>query len=252
MQGDSTLSKQFVQSLKLSMIFNKLCPYCSITMIKAENLDNSRSVEHLVPNSVLREKRKNDQGDFYACRKCNSRKSHIDNLLAIISKSQSSDPDLAIETLTHAISQVGKSSNRFIEMIAHAKEGPFETTMNIPILGRELLEYIEFLGKGQYFKKNLHLYNSKKLVMLVEYINKPVLDALEYSYQKSHGTNPFRDLESNLYSEVIGDCIIYSKNNKFLFIFHDVTSIIIKIKNRNPKNIIRSNIKNNYILKNFK
>lgn len=199
------------------MIFNTLCPYCSITLIKAENLDNSRSVEHLIPNTALRLKRKNDQGDFYACRKCNSRKSHIDYLLAIISKSQSSDSDLAIETLARAISQDGKSSNRFIEMISYAEEGPFEATMKIPILGRELLEYIEFLGKGQYFKKNKCLYNNKKMVMLV-----------------------------------IGDCIIYSKNNKFLFIFYDYTSIIIKIKNRNHKNIIRSNIKNEYILENFK
>ena len=68
------------------MIRNSVCPYCRKPMVKAENKENSRSVEHLIPNAALTRKRMNDEGDFYACRKCNSRKSHIDYVLGTIAK----------------------------------------------------------------------------------------------------------------------------------------------------------------------
>ncbi|MFS2047488.1 hypothetical protein ACEN9J_38240 [Variovorax sp. Varisp41] len=90
------------------------------------------------------------------------------------------------------------------------------------------MEYIIFLGKGQYFRKFGVIYREDRQVMVVSFANKTVHATLEASYEHEHGTNPFRDLEKNRYSEVLsdGDCIIYSKNASFLFIFHDYTSIV--------------------------
>jgi hypothetical protein len=70
------------------MIENNISPYCWRLLIKAENKDNSRSVEHLMPNAALTRRRKNDEGDFCACRRCNSRKSSIDYVLGVITKAQ--------------------------------------------------------------------------------------------------------------------------------------------------------------------
>lgn len=235
------------------MIHNALCPYCSVRMVKAENQDNSRSVEHLIPNTVLRCKRKNDEGDFYACRKCNARKSSIDYVLGVVTKSQSRDDDFAAQTLVRAVAREDRSSARFVDMVASATTHADEVHMEIPISGPELLEYMQFLGKGQYFKKSHSIFQPRVQVMLVGFANKEVHAAFEASYHLEHGTNPFRDLESNRYSEVFseGDCIIWSKNSNFLFIFHDYTSVSIWIKRRNRKNTVREQGTNAQVLADF-
>jgi hypothetical protein len=235
------------------MLTNVLCPYCSVQLIKAENQPNSRSVEHLVPNTVLRTKRKNDEGDFFACRRCNSRKSHIDYVLGVVVKSQSRDPEFAAAALTRAIDKEGGSSERFVQMIAQAKPGIDEVLMDIPISGNELLEYVHFLGKGQYFRKRRRIFDASSQVMLVLFASKQVHASIESSYELEHGTNPFRDLELNAGAEVLsqGDCIIWSKNDSYLFVFHDYTSIGIRIKRRNRKNTEREQLRDAEILDDF-
>ncbi len=90
-------------------------------MVRAENQFNSRSVEHLVPNADRSVKRKNDQADFYACRKCNSRKSKIDHVLAVMAKGQANDVALASTALIDAVT--GKNmAKRFISMALTARE----------------------------------------------------------------------------------------------------------------------------------
>ena len=77
------------------MIENEICAYCRTPIVRAENQPNSRSVEHMIPNAFITRKRKNGEGDFYVCRQCNSRKSHIDNLLGKTSKMQSPNTEIA-------------------------------------------------------------------------------------------------------------------------------------------------------------
>ena len=144
------------------MIENKVCPYCRRSLIKAENQDNSRSVEHLIPNAVLTRRRKKDEGDFYACRKCNSKKSNIDYILGVIALGQSSDDALAADTLINAILKDNGASKRLIDMTHTAKptnEGTVHAEM--PINAKELLEYMRYLGKGQFFKVKHKLYNPR-------------------------------------------------------------------------------------------
>jgi hypothetical protein len=201
------------------------------------NHDNGRSVEHLIPNTILRSKSKNSGGDFYACRRCNARKSHIDYVLGVVAKTQSRDSDFGAEALLKAATSDDKRSARFVKMLQTAQHTNEGVQLTVPILGTELLEYVRFLGKGQYFKQFGVIFQPAKQVMLVAYCSKDVHSALESSYEAQHGSNPYRDLEKNKYSEVLsgGDCIIYSKNANFLFIFHDYTSVIIRIKRRNRK-----------------
>lgn len=235
------------------MIANALCPYCSVRMVKAENQDNSRSVEHLIPKTLLRKKPKNDAGDFYACRRCNARKSHIDYVLGVIAKSQSRDAEFAAQAMITAVTREDGRSTRFVQMLHTAEEAADGVHFTIPVSGAELLEYIQFLGRGQYFRKCGVIYRQDRQVMLVSFTNKTVHSALESNYEDQHGTNPHRDLEKNRYSEVLsdGDCIIYSKNSSFLFIFHDYTSVVVEIKRRNRKNARREQESNARLLADF-
>jgi hypothetical protein len=236
------------------MLKNSLCPYCSRTMIKAENQPNSRSVEHLIPNTVLRKKRKNNEGDFYACRECNSRKSHIDYVLGVIAKIQSTDDDFASQALIRAVAGGERISDRFVRMVSRADETPQGIKMEIPISGKELVEYIRFLGKGQYFKRRGRIFDEKNQVMIVDFANKEIHSILEDSYIDKHGSHPVRDLEMNPYSEVIssGECVIWSKNENYLFFFHDYISISIRVRPRNRKNTERENRANKYLIDSFR
>lgn len=61
------------------------------------------------------------------------------------------------------------------------------------------------------------------------------------SYKANHGTNPFEDLKINPYTEVIadGECLIWSKNNRNLFIFHSGFALITKLMNNTKRNVAR-------------
>lgn len=222
-------------------------------MVRAENKPMSRSVEHLVPNNVLRVPRTKNDGDFFACRKCNARKSHMDYVLGTLAKSQSRDDEFAANALIDAVTDKERRAERFIEMLRGSVNTVSGVEFEIPVFGTELLEYLQFLGKGQYFKVTQQVFRPVTQVMLLDYVNKEVLSNLESSYEVHHGTNPFRDLTLNKYAEVLsgGDCIIYSKNRSFLFLLHDYTAIIIVVKPRNKKNSEREREKNDYIRRNF-
>ena len=123
----------------------------------------------------------------------------------------------------------------------------------VPIDGSELLDYIAYLGRGQYFRKRGRLFNQNTQVMIVDYANKQVVSALEADYGLAHGANPFDDLQKNKYAEThsAGDFIIFSKNDSYLFLFHSYTAIIIKIKPRTEKNVERSRKSAEEILRHF-
>ncbi len=217
------------------------------------NHNRGRSVEHLIPNTVLRSKSNNGAGDFYACRRCNARKSHIDYVLGVVTKTQSRDAEFAAQSMITAVTRDDKRSGRFVKMLQTAHETIDGVHFKIPISGVELLEYMQFLGKGQYFKRFRVVFQPAKQVMLTSFANKEVHSAFEASYEAQHGSNPYRDLEKNGYSEVLsgGDCIIYSKNSNFMFLFYDYTSVSIRIKRRNPKNSMRKQEANAQLLEDF-
>jgi hypothetical protein len=125
--------------------------------------------------------------------------------------------------------------------------------MEMPIKARELIEYIQYLGKGQFFKLKGVPYNPYNYVMDIQFVNKQVLAPLERSYANQHNSNPFQGLKQNRRSEVIsdGDCIIWSKNNRFLFIFHNYAAVIVEVLKKNRKNIAKAANSESYILEHF-
>lgn len=227
------------------MLHNSLCPYCCTKLRDAVNQPDSRSVEHLIPNTVLTQPRTKRDGDFFACRRCNSRKGHIDYVLGVVAKAQADDPKLASDALIAAITSDDGRSQRFIQMAVEVRETAHEVEANVPIFAQELLEYISYLGRGQYFRKRGKLFDEDSQVMIINYVNKQVMASLTADYTLRHGTNPFADLIQNRYSESFGggECIIYSKNDRYLFLFHNYTGIIVKIKKRNIKNIAISGMR---------
>lgn len=235
------------------MIENEICAYCRTPIVRAENQPNSRSVEHMIPNAFITRKRKNDEGDFYVCRQCNSRKSHIDNLLGKTSKMQSPNTEIASSTLKKVSADSSNTKGRFMDMINSSKSTAVGVEMTLPICGSELVEYIEFLGKGQYLKQNGRVFDTSTHVFEIDYITKHVFLTIEEDYQKKFGSSPFRDLEKNQLSEVVNNdqCTIWSRDNQYLFIFHVSTAIIVKVLERNRNNEKRAQKSVNSIMQNF-
>lgn len=115
------------------VIFNEVCPYCRQRMINAENHLLSKSVEHLILNAALSRKRGKGEGDFYACRKCNSEKSNIDYVLGVIAKGQSYDEDFAFQSIWKALDDK-KRNKRFIKMIIEGEHKGDLVQMPLPIV----------------------------------------------------------------------------------------------------------------------
>lgn len=236
------------------MIANSICPYCSIKLIKAENLPNSRSVEHLVPNTLLTQRRKNDEGDFYACRQCNSNKGNLDEIFGFIAKVQSSDTELASKALIRAFTKREHVPNRLWQMYDSAKEKGNDVHAKMPITGQELLDYATYFGKGLYFLKYQRVFNDKKDVLYIRFANKQVHSVHSSSYEKKFNSSPIRDLEKNQYSKVIAsnECVIWSKNRGNLVVFHDFISFSIEFKNRNQRTLRKKHELDSEILDGFR
>ena len=211
------------------MIHNKLCAYCRVEFKKIQNDPCSRTVEHLIPNSLTLKKRNNNLGDFYACKKCNSHKSMMDNLIGKIIKFQSFDSNIAYQAMSNE--DIKSKKNPRLEFILEKiKDGDLD--IKLPFNGEELYSFMEYLGKGQYLKKTGKIFSKSNLVMKFIYMNKEANILFSNEYKKKTGINNFDDLLKNKYTEKVGngECMVYSKkNNEYMFVFHHHTIIIIEI-----------------------
>lgn len=236
------------------MLKNKVCPYCRVILSDKSNTPNKSSVEHLIPNKLLTQKRTRNDGDFFACRKCNCRKSNIDYVLSVVAQIQSSNTDLAVSALVDALEKNDGRVNAFIQMLRSAEQHDGGLKMSIPINGPDLLEYIHFLGKGQFFRLHRIPFDPKQYVLDFQFINKPVMASVENSYCRNNESNPFVDVAMNPRSEVIGngECIIWRKNDRYLFFFHNYIAIVIEVLKRNKKNIARVAKRERQLLDDFK
>ncbi len=235
------------------LIVNSICPYCSTAMVKGENLHNSRSVEHLVPNTALTRKRNNGEGDFYACRKCNSEKGTLDEIFGLIARCQSSDSELAVKALVRAFTKRKRVPNRLWEMYDSAVEVGEHVEAKMPVYGQELIDYATFFGKGLYFLKHQRVFNEKRDVMHIRFFNKQVHSSFAQNYESKFLSNPIKDLESNSKSWVVAEdeCVIWSKNRSHLIIFHHFISFGIRFKTRNHKTLMKKKELENNILESF-
>lgn len=216
---------------------NKVCPYCRQIMNSTPNDLLSATREHLVPNTLLKNKRDRGDYDFWTCKGCNSRKSDLDFVLATIAKMQAPDEDFAVQSVHKALDR--NDHKRYLEMIATAKKmSDGRVALKIPVSYEEIAKYCEYLAKGAYYLKRKLPLSTSQNILLFEVFNNSVMMPLERSYKLQFGTSPVRDLESNKFSIVLvpGEALIWHKNNQFLFVLHDRFVISIKIARKNSTN----------------
>ena len=196
------------------------------------------TVEHLIPHIALSRKRGNGEGDFKACKTCNNKKSTLDYIIGIIAKSSSSEELVAIAALNKALSD-DKKNKRYLNMLQLCERKGEIIEFTLPIEINELYEYASYLAKGQYYKEHGNFLCLKRNIIFCDLLPNQFVKNLNLSYKQANDSLPFDDLVKNPHSEVIldGECIIYSKNNKYMFVFQKGLILVIKILEKNNQNI---------------
>lgn len=221
------------------MINNTTCPYCRCTLeVKTENNARSRSVEHLIANACLSNKRNKGEGEFYACRECNSAKSKLDEIVGLFTKAQSDDQYFAYKSLEKTVLKNKSIPYRYEAMIDSAQNLKEGIRVNLPLTASELIEYADYLGKGMYFIMNGKVFNPSRFVMIIKFFTKEFHNQFKNFYHSNQGTNPIKDLEKNPKSIVIAEneCNIWAEKMSYLITYHHYFSFSIKIKKRNKLN----------------
>ena len=233
------------------MIRNKICAYCRKPMsVKTINEENTQSYEHLIPNVATNRKRKKDEADFYVCRACNTQKSKVDNILGKCAKIQGKNDEIALRTIKKERS---KNSPLFKSLKSSASISLNGPIASMPIKGPELIEYISFLGKGQFLRQTGKIYDPQKNVMEILWANKQIMSQLEKDYETQHHSNPFRDLKKNPNTELIndGECVINSDKFKYLFFIHDYFFVSITILPNTRRNREKAKLSERNLLRWF-
>lgn len=134
-----------------------------------------------------------------------------------------------------------KHQNAFEAAAGHPPIGKIATENPLPFITVGGVDIRQSIRAGQYFRKTRQMLIPVKQVMLFRFVNKEILLHVKSDYETQHQSNPFRGLGRNAGSEVLagGDCIIYSKNRSYLFVFHDYIGITIRVRLRNRKNMER-------------
>lgn len=226
------------------MIRNSNCAYCGVLLNNLENHENCASVEHMIPNSALRKKRKNDQGDFLVCRGCNLKKSRMDEIIGLFTRlTLDEDADDSVEKY---IKRVNKNDKIFTKAITSLVNMNGEIGIRIPVTVKQAIEYFEYFGKGQFIICNKEVFNESTHIILVEIMGSSVVKAIENRYEKNNLSNPFDDLLQNKnegISNVQGKTfIICSDDASDMFIFFNKALLIkINIRYKTRETITKKN-----------
>lgn len=236
----------------IRMIRNTHCPYCGNELIVSENLPRSRSVEHLIPNAVLSAPRSRGDGDFYACRECNSIKSKLDDILSVIARAQAANPRLAAKALIKAVTSDRGSSKRFVDMLRGADRHRDGIHMTMPFDGRELFDYVTFLAKGIHFLQGGRIVDESQVIQQ-EFVGKSVLEPFHAMYHQHHGTNPILDLAQNPRTRTWGDgeCVLWSQGDDHFLVLHWYIGIMIHVRPYSRRNYRRARELERQMLRDF-
>lgn len=207
------------------MIRNSNCAYCGILMNKDENHDNCLSVEHMIPNAASKIKRKNADGDFNVCRKCNISKSRMDEIMGITTrlalKGETEGKDL--EKFKDRIKRNDKLFMRAAKSLSFSSDG---YGLSLPVTVSQAINYFEFFAKGQYLIKNGEIFNPSEKIIILDIYGNQILNGIEKKYIKLNNANPFEDLMLNQNDGV------YNLDGESFIISSDTASDMIMIFNR--------------------
>lgn len=221
------------------MIRNTRCAYCGSEMNDIENDKKGRSVEHMIPNVASIKKRKNKDGDFYACRDCNLKKGKTDELLGILTRLAIEDGNAEFDTKKFK-DRIENRDKRFLKAAESLKQSDKGVSITIPLNTKESIDYFEYFGKGQYLICTGKVFDPKKFIIIVDVLGYDTLKTIEREYEKNNKSKALDDLSNNpqIYNLYNESFIISSDDAKDMFLILN-RSMLIQI-NILPKN--RTNI----------
>ncbi len=226
---------------------NKQCPYCGVELKKGENGSFSRSMEHMVPEAMLSEKRGKKSGDFWACRNCNGLKSEMDDWFAQLARIQSPNSKVSLVESKKMSKRRGDRIDLMKSSMKPHSVFKDKVSVTMPLRGSEIVAYSTFLGQGAYFQERNEIFDSNKHVFVIQFHTKFVLDTFAEQYKLEHGSNPYRDIEENEKTSfwVPDECSFHSDAGKYCFFFHDSFAITITClpKSRNNYRKSRESVK---------
>lgn len=222
------------------MIKNDRCPYCTLPLNrgKAENHPRGASVEHLIPNTVLKIKRSKRDGEFLACRSCNAKKSKLDEVFGTVGKIQSKDESFVIESINRALDK--NNSKRFVDMVVSARETHGgDVLITLPMDIDEIAAYCTYLAKGAYFLDHGQPLKLSKNIVLFDIFSNLYTREIEQAYYRAHGSSAFDDLRENPNSTVYADgqFLLHKKDGSYMFVVHDCFVVFLHIVPRTLSNI---------------
>lgn len=165
-------------------------------MNRVVNDPASRTVEHMIPQVSVSFRRTNSEGDFYACKQCNSQKSRADEVLGVICRMVGEHSEGSFDAINRFHKALARKDSKFIqayESVSHSKKG---TSLRLPLTAEEIYRYGEWLGKGTYFIQNGVLLPENQLVW-VELIGHEEVNYIKDQYKRQHGSEAFDDLSRN-------------------------------------------------------
>ena len=83
-------------------------------MNRIVNDPHSRTVEHMIPQVSVSIKRTNGEGDFHVCKKCNSEKSRIDEVLGVICRMVGEHKDGSFDAIKRFHKALARNDSKFI------------------------------------------------------------------------------------------------------------------------------------------
>lgn len=212
------------------------CVYCGQPIFRSENQSNSRSAEHLIPNIATTKKRTNAEADFPVCRKCNSDKSKMDELIGLFSRLSNVDEEAAGKIRK----RLDKGHPVYTKTMQSAMQTDKGVQVNIPINGKDVYKYGAYLTKGEYFKNNNKILNGHENIVIVTWLGHGANQQLKEWYGKQHpGRNPFDDLAQNKAIENINNqCFIVSgkDGDEYVFFFNETFAFKTKILRNTTRN----------------
>lgn len=239
------------------MINNTECAYCGIAMNRIENDDGCLSVEHMIPNSASRSRRKNCDGDFNVCRRCNIKKSRMDEIMGITTRlalgGETSQKDA--DKFRSKIEKNDKLFIRAAKSIAKSADG---YGISLPISVSQAIEYFEHFAKGQYLIKNKKVYDGQDKLIIIDIHGYHIVKGIVSKYIMENQANPFDDLMQNKNDGVYnleGETFIISSDDASDMAMFFNRSLLIRMNivaktrgNLTMKNKVRRSLRESWVI----
>ncbi|HBR1653616.1 TPA: hypothetical protein L9L90_004751 [Klebsiella pneumoniae] len=195
------------------------CVYCGVLMNRIVNDPHSRTVEHMIPQVSVSIKRTNGEGDFHVCKKCNSEKSRIDEVLGVICRMVGEHKDGSFDAIKRFHKALARNDSKFIRAFESVESGIKGTSIRLPLAAEEIYRYGIWLGKGVYFIQQGELLPERFLVW-VELISHEEVNYIKEQYKRQHASEAFDDLSKNSRIQNINkeSFLIAGSNSRVMFI----------------------------------